>query len=76
MAIVLEVGQQVIIYSARIFSVAFKGYPLVCTVTYIPNQNRGHYCFDVPYDGGVISLSSYLSNLIFDVIQQDDPEGI
>ena len=76
MAIVLEVGQQIIVYSARIFSVTIEGYPLICTVTYKPNQKRGYYCFDVPCNGGVTPQASSLSDLIFDVIGPQDIEGI
>ena len=75
-SISLEVGQQITVHSARIFSNLIEGYPLICTVTYKPSQNRDSYCFDVPYNGGVVSQSSYLSDLIFDVMGSQDIEGI
>ena len=87
MAIVLEVGQQIIVHSADVFCNDIRGtYPLLCTVV-SRHENESYtsdegdddlygYVFSVPYHGDFRNQSSRLCWMTFDVIQREYPEGI
>ena len=87
MAIVLEVGQQIIVHSADIFCERMlETYPLLCTVvrkrdtrSSAPEEGDDDtysYVFSVPYHGGFRNQSSRLCWMTFDVIHLEAPEGI